>query len=157
MISKALAAITATLVLGFTLVWMWPSSPVAAPVVLPTIPAMSLPACHSEDGSGQALCWWDASEQGNGMGMDAVSGECAVGSVGITDEAVSALCAQVWSVPAYTREVGNNGATDSWDGPGMVHECTDIEQQAMQDESIRESLNNDGWNITECFEAMLSE
>jgi hypothetical protein len=135
-----------------------PATPVHTAVSLPTAstsatPAATptLPACESEDGSGQALCMWDASESGNGEGTDAVGGECAMGSVGITTKALSALCVRVWSIPAYTR--GN----DSWNGKGMVSECTDIEWERQSDKESASILKEDGWTLEECLKGMLSE
>lgn len=43
-----------------------------------SLPALvdSLPACAVEDGShGPNPCYWDASEQGNGLGHDVIIGE----------------------------------------------------------------------------------
>jgi hypothetical protein len=109
--------------------------PVAA---ITTAPIATLPACEYEDGSGQSLCVWDADTMGNGMGTDAIGGECAMGSVGIDSESISALCVKLWSIDS-----------DS------VQECTDIEFEASQDDAMRKALIAKGWNVSECFKAML--
>lgn len=112
---------------------------IATPVaVTTTAPIATLPPCEYEDGSGQALCVWDADTMGNGMGMDAIGGECVMGSVGIDSESVSALCVKLWSIDS-----------DS------VQECTDIEFEASQSKAMRKALNVKGWNVSECFKAML--
>ena len=37
------------------------------------IPTTSLPVCEYEDGSSQAACVWDASEEGNGVGRNLIN------------------------------------------------------------------------------------
>ena len=123
------------LVLGFTIVWLWPTAPVGTPITLPTATPSSLPLCGMEDGSGQALCMWDADTQGNGMGNDVVSGECAS-----TNVPQQEACINLWH-------------TDN--GIELVRECMDIEHEAMWDNAFRIELDNDGWNLTECFKAQL--
>ena len=49
-----------------------PDRRVSDPTAL-TVIATRLPACESEDGSGQAACVWDASESGNGFGASFVA------------------------------------------------------------------------------------
>lgn len=139
---------------AIALVTIHPATTPAVQTPSPVVTTPTLAACHTEDGSGQGLCMWDAQTMGNGMGADVISGECAINSIGITTQAISDLCMRVWSIAPYTKDLGN-GASDSWDGPGMVEECSDIEFTAMQDESIRESLDSEGWNMAECLKAML--
>lgn len=155
MIRKATYLLTVITLAALALLTIRPTAPVTSISRTATTP--SLPVCTYEDGSGQALCYWDAQAQGNGQGTDVVSGECAIGSTGIDNEDISALCARVWDIAAYTNEVSDDGATDTWNGPDMVRECTSIEFEAMQDADIRESLNDDEWNMTECLKGMLTE
>lgn len=123
------------LALGFTLVAV---VPVGSAHAAPAIDAPAMQPCQHEDGSGQALCYWDASEQGNGMGTDVIAGDCSIGTVGSVD--ASNACLTVWHK--------DNGHV-------LVDECLTIEWEAMQDEAYRESLINDGWNLTECFKVFI--
>jgi hypothetical protein len=126
-------------------------------VVLPiaTTPVPTLAPCEYEDGSGQDVCAWDADTMGNGVGTDVVAGECSIDSVGSVQ--ASALCVRLWAKPASHVELGNGASSDTSDGKALVGECTDIEFEASQDKDMRDELNNDGWNLTECFKAMLNE
>jgi hypothetical protein len=135
-------------------------APILTPTLVATVPTTApseLLPCEYEDGSGQALCMWDADTMGNGVGTDAVGGECAIGSVGIDSESVSALCVKLWAKPASHVELDNGASSDTHNGKALVQECTDIEFEASQDKDMRNELNNDGWNVEECFKAMLSE
>ncbi len=134
-VRKALAIVLGVLALGF-IITLWPThTTYGAPVVLPT-PTVTLPACIHEDGSGQALCTWDASEQGNGVGTDAVAGDCSVGTVGDMD--TSAWCMRLW---------------DKDNGNEYVDDCLTIAFEASQNGAMRIELKNDGWNLAECFKA----
>jgi hypothetical protein len=117
--------------------------PMATPIAGATItlpvaatPSATLPPCEYEDGSGQALCMWDASESGNGMGTDAIGGDCSIATVGSNE--ASALCVRVYA-----------------DDASHVSECLDIAYEAEIDKAKRIELKNEGWTITECFKAML--
>jgi hypothetical protein len=78
-----------------------------------------LPICRTEDGAGQALCWWSASRQGNGKGRSVVSGDCAPAVVGAS--AVKA-CVKLHSQPAYSYRY--QGATVRVPaGPALIDEC----------------------------------
>lgn len=124
------------LILGFTLVALVPvGSAHAAPA---TDAPSALPMCTYEDGSGQSLCMWDASELGNGMGTDVIAGDCSIGTVGSVD--ASNACLTLWGMD---------------NGPVLVDECLTIEFEATMDEAYRESLINDGWNLTECFKVFM--
>lgn len=41
---------------------------VVAALVAATVSPDSIPPCEFEDGSGQAVCYWDAATSGNGRG-----------------------------------------------------------------------------------------
>lgn len=123
------------LLLGFTLVAV---VPVGSAHAAPATDAYSLPMCTHEDGSGQALCMWDASEQGNGMGTDVIAGDCSIGTVGSVD--ASNACLTLWSMD---------------NGPVLVDECLSIEWEASNDKTYRESLINDGWSLYECFSVFI--
>ena len=118
MIRKAMALVLFTLALGFILVMLIPTGTgKGQTIITPT-----LPTCTHEDGSGQALCTWDADTQGNGMGIDATSGECAVGNPGIDTDYASALCAKLWDRP---EQVIAYNESEVWvaDGKTLVREC----------------------------------
>jgi hypothetical protein len=124
----------------------------STPIATPT-----LPACEHEDGSGQALCMWDAQSMGNGLGTDAVSGECAVDSIGIDSESTSALCVRVWEMDARTVQLSDGAFAEYPKGNELVGECSDIEWEAVKDKTVREELNADGWTMAECLRGMLSD
>lgn len=123
------------LALGFTLVAL---VPVGSAHAAPATDAPSLPMCTYEDGSGQALCTWDAQTQGNGMGTDVIAGDCSLGTVGDVD--ASNACLTLWSED---------------NGPVLVDECLTIEWEAKHDKAYRESLVKDGWNLKECFSVFI--
>ena len=137
------------LILGFTLVALVPvGSAHAAPA---TDAPSTLPACTYEDGSGQALCMWDASEQGNGMGMDVIAGDCSIGTVGSVD--ASNACLTLWAMPERTTYLADGAVSVTSEGRVLVDDCLTIEFEATQDNAIREELNSEGWNLAECFKA----
>jgi hypothetical protein len=121
--------------LGFTLVALLPTGNAHA---APATDAPAMQPCTYEDGSGQAVCYWDASEQGNGMGTDVIAGDCSLGTVHTVG--ASNACITLWP-------------TDN--GPVLVGECLTIEAEANGDKAYRQSLINDGWNLEECFKAMI--
>jgi hypothetical protein len=132
--------------LGFALVALVPvGSAHAAPAV------DTLPACIYEDGSGQALCMWDASEQGNGIGTDVVAGDCSYDTVGSMD--ASNACLTLWAMGERTTYLADGAVSVTSKGSVLVADCLSIEWEASQDKSIREALNNEGWNLSECFKA----
>lgn len=119
MIRKAMALALSILAIGFTLVWLVPTgTSKGQTLITPTATVPSLPSCTHEDGSGQALCVWDADTQGNGMGTDAVSGECAIGT-----DAENALCVKLWERNARTYDA-NGSMVGVADGRVLVSECT---------------------------------
>jgi hypothetical protein len=105
----------------------------ATPNATPT-----LPACLTEDGSGQALCMWDASEQGNGMGSDVLGGDCAYEDMSTRD-----MCITLYGQDAYEYSNEDGSITGVPNGKQLVAECQDEWQ-------------NDEWNMLdlyECFKA----
>lgn len=140
------------LALGIAVAHLWPTgSATSAPTYTPAYTAPSLPTCTHEDGSGQALCMWDASEQGNGLGTDAIAGDCSVATVGDAD--TSAACMRLWVQPAITMTLSDGATSELMNGSVLVSDCLDIEYEAEQDNAIREALNDEGWNLQECFKA----
>jgi hypothetical protein len=83
-----------------------------------------------------ALCTWDAQTQGNGMGTDVVSGDCAL-SITITPE-VMAKCIALHN----TQE-----------GIDSVQECNDIENRIVNGLDSREP----GFTLYDCYKAMNGE
>lgn len=141
------------LTLGFTLVATVPvGSAHASPA---TDSAPSLPLCTHEDGSGQALCMWDASEQGNGMGTDVIAGDCSIGTVGSAE--ASNACLTLWEMDVRISYGMDGAYSETAKGSVLVADCLDIEYEATISEWVRNSLNNEGWNLTECFKAHISE
>lgn len=133
-------------VLGFTLVALVPVGGAHAAPATDT-----LPACAYEDGSGQVLCMWDASEQGNGIGTDVVAGDCSVGTVGT--QAASAACVQLWSMGERTTYLADGAVSVTSKGSVLVDDCLTIEWQASIDGEVRKALENEGWTLEECFKA----
>lgn len=112
---------------------LWPSTTAPESTVQgtdqasPTTVYPSLPACLTEDGEGMALCTWDAQIQGNGIGTDVVSGDCA-----LTDDAdVIALCMALHNTQ---------------NGIDSVSECNSILNTPEE--------NSPGWSLEECYKAM---
>lgn len=135
--------------LGFALIALWP---VGSAHAAPARDAYStLPACTYEDGSGQMLCMWDASELGNGMGTDVIAGDCSIGTVGSSE--ASAWCITLWGMGERITYLSDGAVSTIATGDVLVSDCLDIEFEATQDNAIREALNNEGWNLTECFKA----
>lgn len=125
----------ATVALFTTLVLLPSQSPSTAPILLAPTSTPALPACITEDGAGQALCWWDAQQQGNGMGNSVVSGDCAPSIVG--SEAVSALCVNLHA--RETREITNaDGSINTIpNGVDLVGECIMESDSTPIEECIR--------------------
>jgi hypothetical protein len=139
MMRKAMALALLILITGFTLVWLIPTGTGKGQTII--TPTVTLPACQEEDGSGHALCMWDADVQGNGMGTDAVSGECAVGSNGIPTGYTSALCVKLWERNAHTMQY--QGATiEIADGPVLVEQCIIESENGNALECIKAELNS---------------
>lgn len=131
MIRRTSAYATLALLL-LTLVWLAvPAQMDVQPSTISTPTATpALPVCVVEDGSGQALCMWDADTMGNGEGMSVVSGDCALDITG--NEDTQAVCVNVH----------HNGVKGS-DG---VQECNDE----------RHSQNGkNGWSLIECYRAFI--
>lgn len=134
--------------LGFALIALWP---VGSAHAAPARDTYSLPACTYEDGSGQALCMWDASEQGNGMGTDVIAGDCSIGTVGSVE--ASNECLTLWAMGERTTYLADGAVSVTSKGSVLVDDCLTIEWEASNDKSIRQALNSEGWNLTECFKA----
>lgn len=122
----------------------------------PATPATSisqstLPACTHEDGSGQALCTWDAQIQGNNMGTDVVAGDCSIDTVGTLQ--AQTYCMQLWAMDERTTHNGDGSISTTAKGSVLVDDCLTIEFEASHDKAIRMQLDNEGWNLTECFKA----
>lgn len=153
MLRKTVTAIILIIGAIWALSTIHPASPVTpiseAGTVSATPVATTLPLCTYEDGSGQMLCAWDASTQGNGMGTDVVAGDCSIGTVG--SALASAWCVRLWNAPAMP--ITYSAMHDEVNGKEMVWNCLDIEWSAAIDDTVREQLNSEGWNLTECFKA----
>lgn len=108
-------------------------------------PTNTLPACAVEDGSGQALCMWDAQEQGNGRGTSVVSGDCAPSVMGED----SALCVQVHARDSVVVGNGDGSSHIIPNGADIVGECATIAQQR----EAMHILDSDGWTMRECLSA----
>lgn len=141
---KRFAVLGLTALMSFLLwAWLTPAQTDAKPLILPTPTATtpSLPACLTENGEGQALCYWDAQ----------LSGDCAPDYVG-GDEA-STECITTHKQPSITRKNADGSTVTIPNGADLIAECLDIEREAKHDKGMREQLNKDGWNLTECFKA----
>jgi hypothetical protein len=125
----------ATLALILVTVLLPAQSPSTAPVLLAPSATPTLAMCITEDGAGQAVCWWDAQAQGNGMGTSVVSGDCAPSVVG-SDE-VSALCINLHA--RETREETNaDGSINTVpNGADLVGECISEKDSQPIEECIR--------------------
>jgi hypothetical protein len=137
-------------------IWVWPMPTQGAAIHTPTYVAtvpVSLPPCENEDGSGQMLCMWDASESGNGEGVDAIGGDCSEATLG--DAMASAWCVRLYAMPATHTDNADGSSVDVPNGEALVSECTDIAFEASQDKAMANELDNDGWNLTECFKAFI--
>lgn len=149
----AIPALIAAVLVG---IWIYPNpqpTQDSAPITLVTVApiAVTLPPCENEDGSGQMLCLWDASESGNGEGTDAIGGDCSVATLGSED--ASAWCVRLYVMPATHTDNANGSSVDVPNGAALVNECTDIAFEGSQDESAQNALDAEGWNLTECFKA----
>lgn len=135
MVRKSITALVIIIGAIFALTTIHPA-PHATPIS--QTHSHTLPACATETGEGQALCMWDASEQGNRMGTDVVAGDCSTGTVLTVD--ASTACMALWARP---------------NGKALVWECLNIEYEARSNNEYRIELNANGWTITECFNAMM--
>ena len=111
-----------------------------APAPTATTNPAGYPACVTEDGAGQALCWWDAQRQGNTYGDSVVSGDCAY-----EGDATKSLCVDLHSHPSYTVDNEDGSSHTVPNGSDLVAEC----QEELQN-------NNDNWTeeeLQECFTA----
>lgn len=136
----ALLAFILTPILAYTHA---PAESHATVVLLPTPSATpTYPACVTEDGAGQAVCWWDAQRQGNGLGESVLSGDCAY-----EDERTRTLCINLHAQDSeiITNEDGSMNTIPN--GVDLVGECQD-EFQTGQDEWLYEELQ-------ECFIASM--
>lgn len=124
-----LLPILATLAIAFA--WLAPaeSAPNNINIPTPTAPP-TLPACTSEDGSGQALCYWDADTQGNGLGQDVISGDCAPEYVG--SNAISEMCLSLYGN-------GQNGID-------AARECVETNNTISDSNRAKRE-----WTIANCF------
>lgn len=136
------------LVLGFTLV---ATVPVGKAHAAPATDSAPMPACTYEDGSGQALCYWDAQTQGNGMGTDVVAGDCSLGTVHTVE--ASNACLTLWGMDVRISYGEDGSMSETAKGSVLVADCLDIEFEATISEWVRKSLDNEGWNLEECFKA----
>ena len=111
----------------------------------------TLPACEYEDGSGQALCYWDAQTSGNGVGTSVVAGDCSVGTVYTQD--ASDACLMLWDVPMRYTYLSDGAVSITSEGSVLVSDCLTIAWEGETDKAIRDELIREGWTITECFKA----
>ncbi len=65
-------------------------------------PLANLPECVTEAGEGQALCVWEAGNQGNGEGRTIISGDCAPSYVG--DDATMRMCMNLYDLHEYSSD-----------------------------------------------------
>ena len=129
--------------------WLAPAQNDAKAVTVPTptVSTPSLPPCLTEDGAGQALCYWDAATQGNGRGTSVVSGDCAPSVVG---SEASPLCVRVHAMPSDER-TNADGSTDTIpNGADLVGECIEIDKEMTAQEKIE-----DGFSLYHCFNAYI--
>lgn len=133
------ALVLSLLVLGVVALASTPESNATA-IALPTPTVTStLPACVTEDGAGQALCWWDAAKQGNGQGTSVVSGDCAPSIMG---QDTSALCVNLYSRQSETITNADGGSNTIPNGADLVGECTMEFDGIELQECIKEWLKN---------------
>jgi hypothetical protein len=114
-------------------------------------PTMPYPMCEEEDGAGVALCMFDGT--GNGVGEWIISGDCALDITGSAQ--VQAMCRALHNQDAYTITNDDGSMRSEPNGSFLVQECNDIENQADNDSDAREVLNAEGWNLSECYKAMM--
>lgn len=119
------------------------SKPEAAATITPTtttyepaswrsVDTKGLPECESEDGTGMALCEWDAATMGNGKGTSLISGDCAPSIVG--GWLTASRCVLLYSKPG---------------GKDAAMEC-----MGAYNENSDEALIEMGWTFDECYKAM---
>lgn len=159
MIARMFATLALIIGLGFGVVWLMPTdAPSTSPIALVTVTPTTLPPCENEDGSGQMLCMWDASESGNGMGTDVVAGDCSADTMAtygaLAGVNASAECMKLYTMNPYDFTDVDGVVMSVSDGASLVNECTDIAWQAMEDKTTMNELKNEGWTLTECFKAM---
>lgn len=159
MIRNAVATLVTVLGAVWALLTIHPAEPVtpisAMVPVSVSVDSTPMPACTHEDGNGQALCYWDASEQGNGMGTDVVAGDCSLGTVHTVG--ASNACLTLWGMDVRFTYGEDGSISETHKGSVLVADCLDIEYEATISEWVRNSLNNEGWNLEECFKAHIQE
>ena len=80
---------------------------------------------------------------------------CRVGEPAITTQDESAWCVRLMGEPAKHEDMDNGASSDTANGEALVSECIDIARAGMADKNAQAELDSDGWNITECFKAMM--
>lgn len=147
---KAVSSLLLLVATAFTLAWFTPSQSHTEPVFTPT-PTVSptLPACVEEDGSGQALCYWDAQVQGNGLGTSVVSGDCAPDVVG--GDKVSALCVKAYARKSHTITNDDGSMNTIPNGADLVRECGEYNSEMTYSEKLE-----NGWTMENCIEAQMN-
>jgi hypothetical protein len=119
-----------------------PAESHATIIILPTPSATpTLPACLTEDGAGQARCYWDAQGQGNGEGTSMVSGDCA-----LAPEAsdLTSLCLNLHARDSKTITNEDGSLNTIPNGADLVQECND------------ESRNAPGIELENCYREWLN-
>lgn len=124
-----------------------PESHVQASTSASPASPMGMPACTTEDGSGQALCYWDAKAQGNGMGESVVSGDCA--SVQGTTYMDDCIALHKRERIEVTNADGSTNTVPN--GADLVGECIEIDKEMNHTDRIES-----GFNLGECFKAQLN-
>lgn len=149
MFRKAITTVSLIIAAIVALAWLTPAESNAPAVFIPAPSATpTYPACLTEDGAGQALCYWDAQSQGNGQGTSVLSGDCAPDIMG---EAASAECVMTHAQPSVTETY--QGAVTEWpNGADLVAECID-ENRGMTNAEKAEN----GFSLIECFKAQRME
>lgn len=85
---------------------------------------IGLPDCLTEDGAGQALCVWDGTRMGNGVGALIISGDCAPDYVGGQD--ASLVCRTLHARKAYEITNPDGSINGVPNGADLVQECNDM-------------------------------
>lgn len=154
MIRKAITALILIAGAAWALSTIHPAEPVA-PIsgtrpVSEAIDTPSLPPCEYEDGSGQSLCMWDASESGNGMGQDVIAGDCSIATVGAE---ASYWCLILWDMSTRVTYGENGSKSETVKGSVLVDDCLTIDFEMR----TGEMGYVDGWNLAECFRVHIEE
>lgn len=111
------------------------SAPTA--IILPTA-TPTYPACITEDGAGQALCWWDAQRQGNGEGTSVLSGDCAPSVMG----EASHVCVNLHARDSITITNEDGSMNTIPNGADLVAECTDEFDKGMERQECIKAWHN---------------